>query len=170
MKNLSILLLIFSFLLGISCASKKHGVIDGERIAYGKNGVILAKGIYKNNKPWTGTFWDKKGIRETIFTYKNGNQDGVCEVSFNFPKTNMKIQGEYQKNTPWTGSFHNMYIHDYENMFIIYSFEKGKLIGTKGISKENGETKFNKPGKWILLFNGIELPDSETEIKPETEL
>lgn len=49
---------------------------EGESAYFNENGKEIAKGIYKNNQPWTGTFYND--YFKTLEAYKEGQKHGLC--------------------------------------------------------------------------------------------
>ena len=72
----------------------KNGVLEGKAITYNKNAEPIAEGIYKNNEPYEGTFYN----REALSTYKNGLLIGVLQQNES-GDIYTEYEGELQKTT-----------------------------------------------------------------------
>ena len=147
-----------------SYANYIDGILQGEAVNYNNEGKILAKGIYKDDKPFNGTFtnpWDN-----AIKTYKNGILDG--EVLFYSDKGTLVARGINKNGKRWSGQFYDI---DYDTFKTIVNYENGEMLGKqisyyttdfeiiaetshiKNGKKEGEVISYNKKGK--VLAKGI---------------
>ncbi|HIP34117.1 MAG TPA: hypothetical protein EYG89_05280, partial [Bacteroidia bacterium] len=118
----------------------KNGEKDGKVASYNKEGKLLAKGIYKDNKQWSGSFYDfytyeltsyKKGKKhgkyiqyttngEIIYEkeYKEGELSGKIKSTGYL--TNKECECIYKEDKPYKGEVCSDDAVD--------TFKKGKLI------------------------------------------
>lgn len=54
----------------------KDGLREGEVIDYDEKGVSIAKGLFKNDIPWRGSFYFVGGYYNELTSYKEGLKDG----------------------------------------------------------------------------------------------
>jgi len=95
----------------------KNGKINGEAVTYTKDGVELGKGIYKDNKPYSGTTFRQN----TLKTYVAGKLEGE-EIGYS---SEMKpiTKGINKNNKHWEGQFKEDYNHRIE------SYKNGEQVG-----------------------------------------
>ena len=145
-------------------ANFKDGILQGEAVNYNNDGKIIAKGIYKDDKPFNGSFTNY--IDSTIKNYKNGILNG--EELFYSDKNKLVAKGINKNGKRWSGQFYDVY---YDNFHTIVNYKDGEMLGkqvsyyttdfekiaeTSHIknSKKNGKViAYNKEGK--RLSKGI---------------
>jgi len=138
-------------------ASYKNGIWEGECVAFDSKGNSIAKGIYKDGIPYTGTFFNGEFFK----TYTNGNLEGK-EIAYS--KDNIIAQGINKNGNHWEGQFK-------DGNYQIATYNKGQLNGKQATyytdsfsyylieiksyhhivnNKKEGESAyFNKEGKEI---------------------
>ncbi len=158
----------------------KNGKKEGEVISFNKEGKQLAKGIYKEDKQWTGSFYDfyyhqiksfKEGIKHGKFInyytngkilsqqeYKDGKLEGIILSSGYFEDNKCKCY--YEKGEPYNGEVCNdSYITTYKKGVTtkLVKYDHGDLKTIKSIieykdKKRYKETIFVKDKKYELIF------------------
>ncbi len=129
-----------------------NGRKEGESAYFKSNGKEIAKGIYKDDKPWLGTFTESCGFFKGssckyIDSYKNGQLDGKQVTYYTSDLKIIKIyqhvlngrlegesayfdregkelaKGIYKNEEPWQGTFYEDYLNT------VSSYKDGKKHG-----------------------------------------
>lgn len=76
-----------------------NNVLNGEALSYTKEGYLRAKGTYKNNKYWTGTFKDECCLKGYSSAYKEGKWIGKIK---HYTNSNQIAINNFVKNDSTT--------------------------------------------------------------------
>ena len=154
---------------------------EGEAGKFNESGDVIAKGIYKNDKPWQGTFYIENGAwAYQIATYANGALNGaVTEYNFN---GNFVLEKEFKDGiatgwesnlNPYTNKKHRVLKQPSENygskiiegeyydLGYLRSYKSGHLI------KEVQYDEDNQTPKAIETFAIRTNVDKDTEFPTE---
>lgn len=137
-----------------------NGMKHGEAVKFKRNGEILTKGIYKDDQPWSGQFYEDVNWNFKISTYKEGKLNGpVTEYNRN---DKFIVEKEFKDNEP-TGweAYLNPYTGKKNRVFFKSNDGYGRKI-IEGIYYNSGTLKTYKSGH---LIENIEY-NSETK-KPK---
>jgi|GEM_PF-2745891 len=168
---------------GYELRTYKKGALNGPDIFYNINQEEIAKGIYKNNKPWEGQFIEDLRDAE-IFSYRNGELAG--KQSTYFDKDTLKriasyhhlengkkegaaakfnkdgtllTKGIYREDLPLEGSFWENVGWGYD--YKIENYKDGKLNGLVTVYNSQGaflkevEYKDGNPTGWETVYSKI---------------
>ncbi|MDF4202566.1 hypothetical protein PXD56_06360 [Maribacter sp. SA7] len=137
---------------------------NGESAFYLKDGKELAKGIYKDDKPWNGTFYDpysmlftsfKEGEKHGIFAQYNSVGEILEQQEYENDLLNGNVKSNlidaeiceciYKKGKPYTGQVCDNYTRThYENGLTVkidnfkFDYENDTFVFTGDTTYENG--------------------------------
>jgi len=100
-------------------ATYKNGILEGESSSFDLKGNSIAKGIYQNGIPYSGTFFNDQILK----TYKNGKLEGK-EIAYSNDK--IIAQGINKDGYHWDGQFKILY-------YQIETYKNGQLEGKQTI-------------------------------------
>ncbi len=130
----------------------EHGRLVGERIYYTEKGEEIARGFYKDNKPWSGTFRDE--YSGTVYTFKNGKKVGPYieyaredewiesgeikngkkngTVEFRVPMDNSTHQCQFVDGKPFDGT-------TYDGGYLLKMYSEGDKVGEQKLDQITGK-------------------------------
>ncbi|WP_405398320.1 hypothetical protein [Maribacter sp. Asnod2-G09] len=87
----------------------------------------IAKGVYKNGKPFNGDFYKFEPILASFTHYENGEISGTQYLGFNDYETLVVVDSmQYKSGRPYQGRF----MEHTEDRLHFHEYDKGKLVKT----------------------------------------
>ena len=136
----------------------------------------IAKGVYKNGKPYNGDFFKFEPILASFTHYENGEIFGAQYVGFNDYQTLVVVDSmQYKSGRPYQGRFmehteDRLHFHEYQNgklvKTIVTKDDLNQKIRNTVIYTDTGFTVAERDAD-LVMFRGTYLNEEQTKAKVE---
>ncbi|WP_324028200.1 hypothetical protein QSV08_09795 [Maribacter sp. BPC-D8] len=158
-------------------AEYDKGIILTESYPHLKNPKgEIAKGVYKNGKPYNGDFFKFEPILASFTHYENGEISGAQYVGFNdYQSLTVVDSMQYKSGRPYQGRFmehteDRLHFHEYQNgklaRTIVTKDDLNQKIRNTVIYSDTGFTVAERDSD-LVMFRGTYLNEEHTKAKVE---